>query len=644
MPPDTQTSSRERNRLESWKEIAEYLRREVRTVQRWEREQGLPVHRHAHHKRSSVYAFPLELDEWRNGREPEPQKAASRALWRRPAILAAGCVFVMGSALLAKWGWSTYRAAHTPFSKVEIQPLIATGNALVAAISPDGRYLAYVLSETAGQSLWIRDLGSGTGTQLITPSAATYARLDFSPDGSFLRFFSGGSLLQIPVLGGAPAKLAPGYFALSPDGNRVAFRRRMGGETSLWVANRDGSHERKLAARTAPDSLQGFAWSPDAKRIACIVGAAVFAGTDATVKAIDAESGKETLIAQRKWWSIDDVAWLPDGQGLLLVTREPPLKIFRPWYLSFSNGEAHPITNDLSDYTRVSPAGDSQSFVSVQEADVSSLWVAPAGDDGSARRITEGMRRRDGIGGLAWTPDGRIVYVSSFTGMMQIWISDADGRNPRRLSPEGVVNLNPQVCSNGRYIVYNSDAGPVGRHVWRMDLDGNGPLQLTRGPDESWPMCSPDSKWVMYISVTPQERTIMKVPIDGGAPVLITKEEVIMPSISPDGRTILATFSIGSTNRVVTMPWEGGHVKMLFAVERPKVHWSVDGKSILYASTKNGVRNIWSRSLAGGEPKAVTGFMDNEDIRWFAVSPKAPQVAVARGTVIRDVVRIQDLK
>jgi hypothetical protein len=92
------------------------------------------------------------------------------------------------------------------------------------------------------------------------------------------------------------------------------------------------------------------------------------------------------------------------------------------------------------------------------------------------------------------------------------------------------------------------------------------------------------------------------------------------------------------------MPWEGGHVKMLFAVERPKVHWSVDGKSILYASTKNGVRNIWSRSLAGGEPKAVTGFMDNEDIRWFAVSPKAPQVAVARGTVIRDVVRIQDLK
>ena len=51
-------------RLDSWKEIAAYLRRGARTVQRWEREAGLPVHRLQHSKLGSVYAYPAELDAW----------------------------------------------------------------------------------------------------------------------------------------------------------------------------------------------------------------------------------------------------------------------------------------------------------------------------------------------------------------------------------------------------------------------------------------------------------------------------------------------------------------------------------------------------------------------------------------------------
>ena len=52
------------DRLDSWKEIAAHLNRSVRTVTRWEREEGLPVHRHLHSKSGSVYAFQAELDEW----------------------------------------------------------------------------------------------------------------------------------------------------------------------------------------------------------------------------------------------------------------------------------------------------------------------------------------------------------------------------------------------------------------------------------------------------------------------------------------------------------------------------------------------------------------------------------------------------
>jgi TolB-like protein len=70
--PTTETAEK---RLESWKEIAAYLSRDVSTVQRWEKKEGMPVHRHLHDKRGSVYALPEELDAWRSRRQPsgEPE-------------------------------------------------------------------------------------------------------------------------------------------------------------------------------------------------------------------------------------------------------------------------------------------------------------------------------------------------------------------------------------------------------------------------------------------------------------------------------------------------------------------------------------------------------------------------------------------
>ena len=55
---------RANGRLDSWKEVAAYLGRDVRTVQRWEQAEGLPVHRHIHNQQGTVYAFTAELDAW----------------------------------------------------------------------------------------------------------------------------------------------------------------------------------------------------------------------------------------------------------------------------------------------------------------------------------------------------------------------------------------------------------------------------------------------------------------------------------------------------------------------------------------------------------------------------------------------------
>src|SRR5437899_12644331 len=63
------------DRLDSWKEIASYLGREVRTVQSWEKSEGLPVHRHQHARQGSVYAFKSELDGWRDARRGIPDSS-----------------------------------------------------------------------------------------------------------------------------------------------------------------------------------------------------------------------------------------------------------------------------------------------------------------------------------------------------------------------------------------------------------------------------------------------------------------------------------------------------------------------------------------------------------------------------------------
>src|SRR5215211_5904076 len=75
------------DRLDSWKEIAAYLRRGVRTVRRWERDEGLPVHRHVHRVLGSVYAFKSEIDRWQQtGRRRPAAFTPARRRGRDPAL------------------------------------------------------------------------------------------------------------------------------------------------------------------------------------------------------------------------------------------------------------------------------------------------------------------------------------------------------------------------------------------------------------------------------------------------------------------------------------------------------------------------------------------------------------------------------
>jgi tetratricopeptide (TPR) repeat protein/TolB-like protein len=108
------SSNNANDRLDSWKAIAGYLRRTERTARRWERHEGLPVHRLSHHDRSSVYAFKSELDAWRAARStemPSGEDDTPRGI-SRPQTLALITLLVAVGAALGGYLW--WRASSPP--------------------------------------------------------------------------------------------------------------------------------------------------------------------------------------------------------------------------------------------------------------------------------------------------------------------------------------------------------------------------------------------------------------------------------------------------------------------------------------------------------------------------------------------------
>src|SRR4030095_4496025 len=198
--------------------------------------------------------------------------------------------------------------------------------------------------------------------------------------------------------------------------------------------------------------------------------------------AVQLSDGSEKVIGTRKWLALGGFAWLADGNGLVVsaVDQSPVSRQLQIWQVSYPDGIAKRITNDLSNYNGVSLSSDSSSLVTVQSDAVTNIWVAPNVDATRARQVTSGSGRHDQ---LTLTPDGRIVYISNVGDGVDIYLMDADGKNSRQLTADAGANVFPAVSPDGRYLLFNSNRGgnQAVFNVWRADLDGSNPRQLTQG-------------------------------------------------------------------------------------------------------------------------------------------------------------------
>lgn len=319
------------------------------------------------------------------------------------------------------------------------------------------------------------------------------------------------------------------------------------------------------------------------------------------------------------------------------------------WYLPAKGGSPKRITNDLNGYVDVSLTADSKMLASVRSDRLVNIWLATADSLNTAKQITSGTERDDGMRGLSWTPDGKIIYRSVAGGEPNVWSMSADGMGQRQLSINTSQSFDPAVSPDGRSIVWSSKS-KGNANLWRMDIDGGNPKQITTGVGEYFPDYSPDGKWVLYTAYNPVAGfwSVWKVAVDGGTPVQVTKRESALPSVSPDGKLFACNYEdvAGAGYKIAVNSFEDGQVVKMFDIPGSfgrTIRWTTDGRALTYIDTRSGISNIWLQSLAGGKPKQLTDFKDQR-LFGFAWSGDGKRLALSRGVVNNDVMLLQNFR
>ena len=480
-------------------------------------------------------------------------------------------------ALMAAVGIFFYagrRPIISSLNSMKISRLSTRGEVADAAISADGKYVSFVLDEERGQSLWITQLATGTDVRTLGPEAGQHTGLIFSANGNYLYYrkrVNNGifNLYRVRVPGGQPVELMANVagIAFAPSGKNLAFFRvePSNKESTLMIANPDGTEQRRIATRRLPRyySRYSLAWSPDGRWIACFAGDAVSSTARAfhLIK-VRVADGAERTITDRAWRWGGSIVWPASDDALLFDATDQIDGEYQIWTASLHNGSVSRLTNDLNDYTRLSLTSDAKSMLALQTQKTADLWVAPSGD--SARAVQMSFGNVQDPESIAWTPDGRIVYSSQLGDYHHISIMDTDGRDSRQITRGTSNEIELAVTRDGKYVVYQSEG-----KIRRIDIDGANAVQLTHGAMDVHADPSADSRSIVYASFTDWspgiagKPTLWRVPIEGGKPVQLSPDPASIPKVSPDGK--LVTFKYFpdadpqlSPHGIAIMSFDGG--------------------------------------------------------------------------------------
>ena len=651
------------DRLDSWKEIAAYLNRDVTTVQRWEKREGMPVHRHLHGRMGSVYASRAELDAWAQGRNlpaaqdnrddaaaanapPPPHSAISRSRRRRTVILllvAAVTSLAIGTSL---WFQRMEIFWRSPIAGARFQTVTDFGGVeQAAAVSRDGHFIAF-LSDRDGQTdVWVTQVGSGQFHNLTRGGAPELANpllrtLGFSPDSSLVTFWGrmqGGSnggdinVWAVPTLGGQPRIYLEGAaeFDWSRDGSRLVYHTPGPGDPIFVSDSSVRSQSRPIF--TAPAGLHAHfqLWAPDAAFIYFVQGSLPdkldiwrIAPSGGTPERITSHNSRVTYPVLLDRRTLMYLASDPDASGPWLYSMDVERRI------------PHRLSSGLDRYTSLAASADGRRLVVTLASPKRTLWRLPITDSSTKLSGAAPISLTTSTGFSPRLGPNYLLYVSATGTSESIW-KLANGTATELWSGEGArVFGGPAISPDGRHIAFSvRQHGQTLLNV--MQADGTNARIVADSLDlQGAPAWAPDGQSITSAADDHGVPHLFRVPVDGRSPAPFIKEYSVDPTWAPDGRFVVysgpdigTTFSVGAVTADAAP-----HPLPALTLTRGARHLAFlpGGRALVLLRGEIQHKNLWLIDLETGAERQLTNFTPEFDIRDFDVSPDGREVVLER--------------
>ena len=576
------------------------------------------------------------------GTSPERRTSLTPEIY----YVAAGLLLVVGILGTVAW-FARDRILGTPTAPILSAPFRSSkfstsGTVTKAAISPDGKYAAFTDSSGGNQGLWLRQIDSGENIQIVPPAKVYYFGIAFANGGDsiyFVRKPTDGhglpAIYRVATFGGIPVKILDGalnWISLSPDDKQISFIRcnyTPDDYCSLFIADADGTNERKLSSKPAAVLVENNRFAPNGRSIAVTYGELLSGTPSCRIALVDIATGAETEIGARKFFNIKSLQWLPSGDALLFTVRDYDDGRISIWKTPIEGGEPEILSKDAATYEDLSLDKKGERMIATQVENDFQIYV---GAEGELRPLTSAHD-------LSVGPEGRIVY-STFDG--NIWTISANGSERRQLTTGPSGDLFPHFSPDGRHIFFKSyRSGDA--HVWKMLSDGSGPARISQKTGGTPCGATLDGKWLYYTI----GRTLYKVPTTGGDETPVSSSRMLRPTCSPDGN-LVAYFFLDNGFKIAVMNTSDGTIEKVLNYGDQKllpqpIAWSPDGRTLNFVINANGKNTLWRQSLDENTPRIITD-LGGDEIRGLAIMPDGKTFAIIRGKWINDAVLITGLK
>ena len=584
--------------------------------------------------------------------------------------LVSPAVFLVISALsiltigVGFWLWnnsdsSKIRTAKFDTAKVQLERITNSGQAWHPAVSPNGKYIAYISQSGENtDGIQLQNIATGSVKEVINAANAEFGSPIFGKNGDYIFYTThdgerATSLYKVPILGGSKQRIATNVLSdasISPDGKWLAFIRAedFSKGRELIICRADGSKQRILKKRSEPEGYLVWgispSWSPDGKKlIAAAYKRAEKKGEndEQYIVEVDIETGAETLIKTPKFHGLSQPRHMPDGKSLIVLAKETANSPMQVWQISYPEGIGKRITNDLFDYSRLNVSPDGTYLLTNERTNTSNLFLVDSTSGKVTDKLTETSAMRNGSDGLTWAPDGKRIVYSRLNGKVgNLWSYDLETKNNRQITfDEKVYSVDPGVTPDGKSIIFASNRSSS-RQVWRMNFDGSNLEQLTDGAAIRLPEISPDGEWLFYH----QSGVLWKKSLSGGKPIKFLKGGD-RTRFTSDSKTVLVYYfdaaeKENSPWKYVIMPVDGSGEHLETKIPSTMgIDWNGSDTEIYFGERRRTKSNILAYSVAKKTSRRLTNF-DDLQIDFLKVSPDGKKIAIARGQSKSEVIKI----